>query len=222
MGRLGDSLAFFLFLLCLGVFLVFPQIDLQVAERLYSPVDGFVFADAPPVRWVYEVFARMGAAIGVGLLGFWAWRRWYKGDGAPGWQRRVLYLVMVLALGPGLVVNAAFKADSGRARPLQVTELGGARDYTGFGMPAEQCRKNCSSVSGHAAMGFFFIAFAWALRSPAWLVGGILIGAVVGAGRMLQGGHFLSDVLFSFWAVYFVSYFTARWLLDEDSPVPGR
>lgn len=222
MGRLGDSAVFLLFVVCLGLFLLFPQLDLEVAARLYEPGEGFIFAETPPVRWVYEVFARMGAVLGVGLLGFWIWRRGFRGDTGRDWQRRVLYLVVVLALGPGLVVNGAFKADSGRARPMQVTEFGGARAFTGFGMPAAQCRKNCSSVSGHAAVGFFFIAFAWALRSRAWLLGGILIGAAVGAGRMMQGGHFLSDILFSFWAVYFVAYFSARWLFGEDSPVPGR
>lgn len=222
MGRLGDSIGFFLFLICIGFFLVFPQIDLQVAASLYSPGEGFYLADVLPVRWVYELFARMGAVIGVALLGFWVWRRWYRRDGAPGWQRRVLYLAVVLALGPGVVVNGAFKADSGRARPLQVEEFGGNKTFTGFGMPAAQCEKNCSSVSGHAAVGFFFVAFAWALRSPGWLVAGILVGALVGAGRMMQGGHFLSDILFSFWAVYFVAYFTARWLLDDDSPLPRR
>lgn len=220
MERLGGSIGFSIFLFCLGMFLAFPEIDLWIAESLYQPGTGFFLADAAPVRWVYEVFARMGAVIVLGLAGFWLWRRWLRHDNSPGWQRRVLYLVVVLAMGPGLVVNAVFKADSGRARPHQVEQFGGESHFTGFGMPARECQRNCSSVSGHAAVAFYFIAFAWALGSRAWLVVGLMVGAVVGVGRMMQGGHFLSDILFAFWAVYFVAYLAAGWLLGNEDPRP--
>jgi len=35
-----------------------------------------------------------------------------------------------------------------------------------------------------------------------WLLIGIVAGGVVGLGRMLQGGHFFSDILFAFFTVW--------------------
>jgi lipid A 4'-phosphatase len=64
-------------------------------------------------------------------------------------------------------------------------------------------------------MGFFFIALAWVFRDRRWLWAGIALGAVVGLGRMAQGGHFLSDVVFAFWAVYLIASLCSRWLLGH-------
>ena len=38
------------------------------------------------------------------------------------------------------------------------------------------------------------------------------LGALVGLGRLLQGGHFLGDVVFAFWATYFSCVLVAWWL----------
>lgn len=74
--------------------------------------------------------------------------------------------------------------------------------------------KNCSFVSGHAALGFYTIALAWVVRRRRrlWLAVGIGVGALVGLGRLLQGGHFLGDVVFAFWATYFSCVLVAWWL----------
>ena len=81
-------------------------------------------------------------------------------------------------------------------------------------------------------MGFFFLAFAWVLRDRRWLIYGATIGMIVGLGRMIQGGHFLSDVIFSGFAVYVTSLLVAKVLLgrwgvgdsvtpQEDHPKPS-
>jgi lipid A 4'-phosphatase len=48
-------------------------------------------------------------------------------------------------------------------------------------------------------VGFYFIAFALAFprRRWRWLGLGLGLGAAIGLVRILQGGHFLSDVVFS-------------------------
>jgi lipid A 4'-phosphatase len=127
------------------------------------------------------------------------------------------FLILSLALGPGLLVNEVFKAESGRARPGQVEQFGGEKSFTPVFQPADQCTRNCSFVSGHAAMGFYLIGLAWVRQDRRWLWLGIAAGALVGAARILQGGHFLSDVLFGFWVVYGVNVLLARWLLGRWS-----
>ena len=41
------------------------------------------------------------------------------------WRRPALFLVLVAALGPGLLINVVFKDHYGRPRPREVQELGG-------------------------------------------------------------------------------------------------
>ena len=87
------------------------------------------------------------------------------------------------------------------------------------------CKTNCSFVSGHAALGFWFIGFAWALGRRRYLWLGIGIGAVVGLGRNIQGNHYLSDVVFAFWMVYLCAVILAwryELVIDETAAVENR
>ena len=124
--------------------------------------------------------------------------------------RPVAFLIVTLLLGPGLLVNQVLKADSGRARPLHTEVFGGDKQFTPAFQPADQCKTNCSFVSGHAGMGFWFLSLAWVARRRGWLYFGIGLGAMVGLGRIVQGAHFLSDVIFSFFTVYFTSLVLAK------------
>jgi lipid A 4'-phosphatase len=54
-------------------------------------------------------------------------------------------------------------------------------------------------------IGLYFIT-----RRKRWMLAGIALGAWVGVGRIIQGGHFLSDVVFAFWAVYACAALLAR------------
>lgn len=207
-------------LLLLGmqaVFLAWPRIDLVVADWLYDPQAGFFLADAPLVQLSYRVFADVHIFILITLVWLfvasWTWRRRTE----AGLRRRLLFLFLVLALGPGLVVNGVLKSESGRARPHQVEAFGGDKVFTAVFTPADQCRRNCSFVSGHASMGFYLIALGWVTCRRRWFAIGVAAGALVGFGRMAQGAHFLSDVVFAFWAVYGVCFFLAWWLLDQRS-----
>jgi lipid A 4'-phosphatase len=118
-------------------------------------------------------------------------------------------------------VNAGLKEHWGRARPREVMEFGGSQQFTPALLPTAQCETNCSFVSGHAALGFYLIGIAWVSRKRRWLVAGITLGGLVGAGRILQGGHFLGDVIFSFWVVYFSAVLLDRLCnLPQQAPEP--
>lgn len=127
----------------------------------------------------------------------------------PG-RRVALFLVLSMIAGPGLVVNAIFKDYYGRPRPAQVTEFGGDLTMLQVGTPGTPGAGK-SFPSGHASMGFFLGVPAWILlrRRPraafACATLGIGAGALIGYVRMLQGGHWLSDVLWSGLFVYLTS-----------------
>ncbi len=195
------------------LFLIWPEVDLDVAAWFYRPEDRFYLAETGWVQFSYRVFAELHWVILpllFALLLFAGLRR--KEWRAPA------FLLLLLVLGPGLLVNAVLKSESGRARPHQTEIFGGERPYTAPFQPAQNCDRNCSFVSGHAALGFWFIGLAWVFARRPWLWLGIGIGALVGLGRMIQGAHFLSDVIFSFWVVYFTALLLSRWLYGRSRP----
>jgi lipid A 4'-phosphatase len=183
-----------LFVLAAIVFTAWPGIDLAVA--------GLFFRDG---RWLgseqagIEGFRRLAAILVFGVpaiaIGLWLLGRVI---GRPAGARAAIVLALSLALGPGLIINAGFKEFWGRARPSQVVEFGRDRVFTPALLPTDQCRRNCSFVSGEAAMGFGLVTLALFARRRrmAWLIPGLAMGTTLAVVRMAAGGHFLSDVIF--------------------------
>jgi lipid A 4'-phosphatase len=120
--------------------------------------------------------------------------------------RRVLYLALVLIIGAGLIVNAGFKNNVGRARPRDVAEFGGSRTFTPAYVVSGECRTNCSFSSGDAAAGFFTIALVMALRGRrVYYVAAGALGVVISIFRLAAGAHFFSDIVVSFFVMLIVS-----------------
>jgi lipid A 4'-phosphatase len=118
------------------------------------------------------------------------------------------FLVISATLAPGIIVNSVLKENFGRARPREIAEFGGDKIYTGAFVVSDQCPKNCSFSSGHAAMGFYFTSLAYVLPfyfTPIYLLG-IIFGSFVGLSRILMGGHFASDVFISGFIVLLLNH----------------
>lgn len=147
------------------------------------------------------------------------------------WSRAGLFLLMVFGLGPGLVVNYALKEHWGRPRPHQLTQFGGQFDYVPVGSMGPLTTHNSSFPSGHAAVAFYLIAPAFVIHAgrPRFANGLLAVGLIFGAGmsvtRVMQGGHFASDVLWSAGIVYLTCVLVARGVLfprqsPRESAVP--
>lgn len=118
------------------------------------------------------------------------------------WRRAALFIVLCIALGPGLTVNAICKDHWGRPRPRHVVELGGSQAYLPpLALGASDQLK--SFPCGHSSVGFVYGAFFFILRKKrpraaiAVLAGSLALGTLMGIGRMAAGAHFPSDVLWS-------------------------
>lgn len=187
------------FAICGPLFLFIPGLDTATSSLFFRPGSGFIGATAA-VEWVRNIFKLLYiSACVTACLGVLVARvRGGRLLGMTGLQH--LFLILCLSMGPGLVTNVAFKDHWGRARPREVTEFGGDKVFTSALMPAQQCKKNCSFVSGEAS-SIFMIFFAAALVVPRWCSAltalGIAGGLAAGAIRIAQGGHFLSDVIFA-------------------------
>src|SRR5512134_507936 len=53
--------------------------------------------------------------------------------------RKVAYLFLVLSLGTGVVVNGVFKEEFGRARPREIVEFGGSKQFTPAFVISHEC-----------------------------------------------------------------------------------
>lgn len=199
---------------------IFPVIDITVSSWFYDPATkSFPARQDPFAEWVrkrmpYFLFAAIGYVIAL-----WAAGEWLK-DTLLGVSRRIAaYLVLSLALGPGLIVNVILKDSWGRPRPSTIREFGGSNYFVPPLVITDQCDTNCSFSSGHGALGFWPVAFAL-LAPPRWrpwaVAAALVFGAMVGLVRIAQGGHFLSDVAFS--AVITVGVI---WWLHRRIVAPG-
>lgn len=195
-----------------ALLVAFPALDLETSALFYDPADGFRLKTHPLARVIYDLVPWISRIILGGLILFLlgGWLLFRRHPVFTGRRRMATYLLLVALVGPLLLVNGVFKEHWGRARPSQVVEFGGTKQFTRAAIPADQCARNCSFVSGHASVGFYFLAFAcaWPRRRALWLGIGTAAGLLVGLVRIVQGGHFLSDVVFA----GIVVYLTARGL----------
>ncbi|HEX4114188.1 MAG TPA: phosphatase PAP2 family protein [Stellaceae bacterium] len=197
--RPGVAIYLALAALAAVLFTAAPQLDLSAAALFYR--DGFYLAANPilhiPYRLVFYVTDALAILLPLALIVVLLRQRPLFGLD----RRAAIFLIVALALGPGLAVNTVLKDHWGRARPSQIVEFGGTKHFTPALQPTDQCDRNCSFPAGHPAIGFYFLTFA--LLIPAarprriMFACAILAGALLGVMRMAQGGHFLSDVIFS-------------------------
>lgn len=180
------------------LFVGLPAIDLAASRAVFlgdrrfllsgSPVALAINAALPAVVLVTVVAILCAAAAGL------AWR-------LPAFAfRRMLFLVLSFAIGPGLVVNVLLKSYWGRARPNDIVDFGGTAQFTPVFIPADQCPGNCAFVSGDVSIAFAYVAVALLLPArwrPAGVAAALAFGVAMGALRFLQGAHFLSDVVFA-------------------------
>jgi len=181
------------------LFRIFPEIDLWFQRFFWDETKSFFLKDSgfavffyKGIRWATPVVA--GAAAVIVLHGFAG-----SSVRTMRWRKPALVLLACIALGSGLMVNVMFKDQWGRARPSQITQFNGVMQFTPPFAIADQCDKNCSFVAGHPSLVFAFFGLAFfAPRRRSLAIGGVAaVGALAGLARIMQGGHFLSDVIFS-------------------------
>jgi lipid A 4'-phosphatase len=199
--KMNKKVIAFLSISCLiaAIFLLFPQIDLNISKLFYTPEEKFFWRE-----FVLLVFLHNSVRfIAISLTILWSILlliTYITKKNVLGLTKtKLLYLLLVLILGPGLVVNGIFKDNWGRARPNTVTEFGGTKIFTPPFIMSNECEKNCSFVSGDPSVGFYIFALAFAIPARKKLFSSLAmgLGCVYGATRIIQGAHFFSDVIFS-------------------------
>ena len=201
-------------ILLLGLTLLFwaTRADIDILKPFYNKKQEWFLGDG--LLWIllHKYGSSPGILLGVAslitlVLGLFV-RRFFL------YRKAALFLVIALALGPGLITNTLLKDHWGRARPMQVKEFGGSEEYTRVWVRTD-FKDGRSFASGHASIGFFLMTPFFVLRkkrgkwASAFLITGLIYGGLMGLGRMLQGAHWPSDVLWAAGIVYFTGLFLA-------------
>lgn len=182
-----------------AVFLAVPEIDLWVSGLFHRPGEGFWFRTSP-IGVAYDRWRDL--LLIVPLVAFLAWQL-YRGRGSVtaflGRAREVAFVTVATVVSNGLVVNALFKENWGRARPHQTEVFGGTQAFSPPLVPAGQCDSNCSFVGGDMGFAFGMIALALLARRRrrmwVWVV--MAYAVVISLFRIAPGAHFLSDGIFA-------------------------
>lgn len=124
------------------------------------------------------------------------------------YRKQAVYLAAVMIIGPGLLVNTLFKDNFGRPRPRDIIEFGGQQQYHQL-LQSDWGNTGRSFPCGHCSAAFYFVVLYFCARGRksrwlpyAGLTFGLGYGIFMGIARIVQGGHFLSDVLWSAGIVY--------------------
>lgn len=192
-----------------GIILYFsPQIDPIVAKLAFNPTTSSFYGNTSLICYiVYHIVPYLVALMVIIPIVYFLWAKYKYTTPARFNQARRFFIIVILSLviGPGLIVNIGFKENWGRPRPMQV--LKDKQKYTPIWQPNFAEPQDNSFPSGHASIGFFlgvplFVLGYKRLASIVSLIAGIIIGIV----RILQGGHYLSDVICAGLFVWICSY----------------
>jgi len=204
-----------LFVVLSILFISVPQIDMFVANLFYdgksfplnkTPLEGFFYYSVKPL------------VVGFSILTIiiYLYNKITKKQILNINAKALLYILLTLGIAPGLVVNTTLKENWGRARPAQIKEFGGTKKFTPAFVISNQ--DGYSFSSGHTAAAFSLIGFALLFRKYKFLMPLILIYATcVSIARMGAGGHFLSDVVTSFFIVWIFTHIFYKLIFKEDS-----
>jgi lipid A 4'-phosphatase len=197
-----------LVLLCVLTGVIYLSgLDLYLEGRFFHPGSGWVYGDLNPWKFLYKYgvypsVALTVVALVISAVSLFSARAYI-------YRKCALFFLLLMLIGPGLLVNAVLKDHWGRPRPRQMQLFGGDRAYHQVWERGEG-GKGMSFPSGHASAAFYLMAPYFVLRRSSRkrarlaLAAGIGYGLLMGVARMVQGGHFPSDVLWAGGVVYLV------------------
>jgi lipid A 4'-phosphatase len=183
------------------IFTIDPKLDLTISALFFDPVRRIFPAQSDGLlaglRFVTSWTVAIAIAIpGMSMIGKMLFPS--RPAFVPG--RAMLLILMSIAIGPGLLVNAGLKEYWNRPRPGLVTEFGGPMTFKPWWDGSGACQRNCSFVSGESAAAFAMLAPAALMPAPwRWTAIGAatVFGTLMASLRVVFGGHFFTDVMFA-------------------------
>lgn len=205
-----------LFLVLSLLFIFVPQIDIATSSLFYensewflkrTPIESFFYYSVRPI-------IIMTALIFIAVFAFNS----IKKRDIFGINKRIfLYVFLVLALAPGLIVNAGLKINWDRARPIEIKEFHGAKEFTPAFVISDQNGESFSSGHVAAAFSLYGLALLAKRRRQLWINLSLAYGFGMCIARIAAGGHFLSDTITSFFLVYITTNLLYYYIIERES-----
>jgi len=205
----GLRLIVFLLITLVAVTSIFivRDLDISVEKKFFSRETGWFLDQKQPWKFLHQYGTIPGVLLTLGALAgliFCMAKSRYRS-----YRKYFLLLVLTAVIGAGFTVNIVMKPYWGRPRPRQTTEFGGQWAYRHphqIGTPG----KGQSFPCGHCTMGFLFVTLFFFRERSRFLSTaggsfGLVYGFLIGAGRMVQGAHFATDVLWSLGVILLVA-----------------
>jgi lipid A 4'-phosphatase len=192
----GIAATIALIIVAAAIFAHWPDLDLASSHVFF--VDGVFVGRAglfPAARAFFNItpFLVLAAFVALYVLR----RRGAAVPYAPS-GKALAFLLLTLAIGPGLIVNLGLKDHSHRPRPTQTEDFGGPYPFRPWFRFDGGCHVNCSFVGGEASEAFWMTApasLAPAPLLPAAVAAAVVFGVLTSVLRVAAGGHYLSDVV---------------------------
>lgn len=207
----------FLCLLCILLFKIFPNLDLTVSSFFYDFYDKTWLVDRESdLLWFhYRGLPYIGEFLLFLIFIFLLIAIFTNSKNVIINKIKIrknfwLFLLSAALIGP-ITITETIKTYSGRTRPINTQNFNGKLLYTPPLQQANQCKKNCSFISGHVAAASFILAFGWFLtnkRRYIYFACSFLFIVSTMFARIIPGGHFLSDCIFGFFVTYFSLWMT--------------
>ena len=119
--------------------------------------------------------------------------------------KKIVFIFASTIINNVIIVNLVLKNFWGRARPNDILELDGNGVFSPWYMYSNACTSNCSFVSGDSSVGFSIIIFYFITKNSNFLWLALFSGFFLGTIRILEGGHFLSDILMSCFLIFILT-----------------
>ena len=214
------QILFLCFFISTTILVMFSSLDLQISNLFFD--NGFYLDGDEWEKLLYHSVKFFLLTSLISVIGLWLFNKYMNKNIFSIDGNKTLFLILVLVLGSGLLVNALFKENFGRARPRDIVEFDGTKEFKPAFVISQECNTNCSFSSGHGSAAFFSLALAllFKYRKTALLIA-FIYGCSVSFARMAVGAHFFSDNVVSFFVMAITTdiFYYLFFLMPQKKPL---
>ena len=220
-------------LICLLVFILVGltywgeanNFDLRFSAEFFTEEKEWFLAETPPWNWFYEYGVIPGVLLSI--LSFFTWIYSRTNKALAILRPYLLICALTPIIASALLVNVVLKDHTGRPRPREIKQFSGNWEY----LPALQTGipgRGHSFPCGHCSIAFTLtsgVVFWRHSRKFAILSLslGLVFGILMSIARIAQGGHFITDAMWSLGVVWLtltaLYYFVYQPPRTEKKPV---
>ena len=199
--------------------------DLRFSAHFFTDEKQWFLAKSPPWIWLYEYGVIPG--IFFSIISFLTWIFSHTKKKLAILRPYLLICALTPIIASALLVNVVLKDHTGRPRPREIKQFSGNWEY----LPALQIGipgRGHSFPCGHCSIAFTLtsgIVF-WRLSRKFAILSlslGLIYGILMSLARIVQGGHFITDAMWSLGVVWLtlttLYYFVYQPPRTEQKPV---